>query len=486
MILDLGAERPLYRAVYVAVRAAILTGDLAGGSRIPGSRTLARDLGVSRIVVTTAYEQLVAEGYVVATGGSGTRVALDARASLAGTGRRARSDGSGAVSAYAQRARRLMPHATALRARPGRGPIDFAYASFVPDAQALRDWRRAIGRAAAEPRFEYPDPSGDAELRARLCAHLRRYRGVVAEPDDLLIVAGSQQALDVTARVLCESGVRIGIEDPHYQGARQAFLAAGAQLVPCAVDEDGLDIARHEARLRGVRALYVTPSHQFPTGAVMKIERRMRLLAWAGDRNVWLIEDDYDSEFRIGAGAVPALQGLDERGCTIYVGTFARTLSPSVRLGYVVVPPALRDAYRAIKWMTDRGTSSLEQRALADFLRTGAYERSQRRMARALGERTDRLVRTLEAHVPPAAVRWRGGVAGAHIFLDLLGTPRAATAAMLERAERAGVRAYDGAPYFMHPPTHATVLCGYATLSPSEIERGVIRLAGILTQGPSG
>jgi len=480
MILDLGTVRPLHRAVYAALRAAILAGDLPGGSRLPGSRSLARDLAVSRIVVTTAYDQLVAEGYLVASGGAGTRVALDARANLAGGPLPARSAGSGAISAYARRAQRLMPHARAVRVKSRRGLVDFAYASFVPDAQALRDWRRAIGRAAAEPRFEYPDPSGDAELRDLLCRHLRRYRGVVADAEDVLIVAGSQQALDVTARALCEAEVQIGIEDPHYQGARQAFLAAGARLVPCGVDEDGFDIARHAARLQNVRALYVTPSHQFPTGAVMKIERRMRLLAWAAERDAWLIEDDYDSEFRIGAGAVPALQGLDARGCTIYVGTFARTLSPSVRLGYVVVPAALREAYRAIKWMTDRGTSSLEQRALADFLRSGAYERSQRRMARALGERTDRLVRTLDAHLPAAAVRRRGAGAGAHIFLDVLGTPRAETGALLERAERAGVRVYDGAPYFMQAPTHATLLCGYATLSPSDIERGTIRLAEIL------
>ncbi|HEY0157803.1 MAG TPA: PLP-dependent aminotransferase family protein, partial [Thermoanaerobaculia bacterium] len=285
MLLPLGDSGPLYRRVYEALRQQILAGELAAGASLPGTRTLARDLGLSRIVVLAAFEQLAAEGYIESTVGSGSRVALwnDALSARRGAGARARHtrlEAVGAVSEYARRVRQMGALWSDAAPAP-RAPIDFTYTTTLPDARTVTLWRQAIARAAAEPEVGYPDPAGLPSLRRVLASHLREQRGVSAEPDDIIIVGGAQQALDLTARILCDRGTRIGIEDPHYQGTRQAFVAAGARMIPCAVDAEGLDIERHAKRLGEARAVCVTPSHQFPTGAIMSVARRLALVRWA-------------------------------------------------------------------------------------------------------------------------------------------------------------------------------------------------------------
>ena len=474
MLLRLGPERPLYRAVYAALREAILSGRLQAGSRVPGTRALAKQLGVSRIVVLTAFERLVEEGYISSARGSGSRVAV--RRPVAAPTSAAATPLRGEISAYARRVVALRAPESAAQIRLAHLPaIDFRYASFIPDAAALRSWQRAIATAARGSQFDYPDPAGLARLRQTLCGYLRRHRGVVAEPGDILILNGSQQALDLTARVLSERGAVIGIEDPHYQGSRLAFLGAGARLIPCAVDADGLDIERCAKRLVNARALYVTPSHQYPTGAIMSIERRLGLLAWAAAHRAWLIEDDYDSEFGLESGAIPALQGLDRRQCVIYIGTVVRTLSPGLRLGYVVVPEMLRDAFRGLKWLADRGSSPLEQRALGAFIESGAYARAQRRMSRALAQRRERLLISLQRCLNDTGVTWTGS--GAHAFLRIADVQADKTDAFLDFAVRRGVRLYNAASYYLRRPHSATLVCGFATLSPQEIEEGVERFA---------
>jgi GntR family transcriptional regulator/MocR family aminotransferase len=477
MLIRLGPERPLYQAVYLAVRRAILSGQLAANARLPGTRALARQLGVSRIVVLGAFDRLASEGYIVASSGSGSRVAA---VSLGAASSHAEVQPiRGRVSAYARRVRRIAPHAAPVQTvRADIQAVDFRYATFIPDAAAIREWRHAIARAAASTRFEYPNPAGVPALRRTLCEYLRRHRGLDAEPDDVIIVSGSQQALDLIARTLLEPRAAVGMEDPHYQGSRQAFLAAGARVVPCTVDGDGLDIERFQRALHNVHAVYVTPSHQFPTGAVMSIERRLKLLEWAAERRVWLIEDDYDTEFQYGSNAVPALQGLDRHRCVLYIGTVVRTLSPGLRLGYMVVPPALREAVHGAKWLADRGTSPLEQSALADFIESGAYDRTQRRMARVVAQKRNAFFHALERYVGAERAAWSGS--GAHAFLRLHGIPASHVDALIDRAVQNGVRVYSGTPYFMRSPRTATLICGFATLNPEEIELGVRRLAAVL------
>lgn len=485
MLLDLGRSGPLYRRVYDALRRQILSGELVAGASLPGTRTLAKDLGVSRIVVLAAFEQLAAEGYIESTVGSGSRVAVQVGAvRVQWSGRRPRlSDGpasegprrSTEISAYAKRSLGLAPHEPPGKTRPARNAIDFRYATTIPEPRTVTLWRKAIARAAAEPQLDYPDVAGLPSLRRVLAEHLREQRGVVADPDDILIVSGAQQAIDLTARVLCDRGTRIGIEDPHYQGTRQAFIAAGARVIPCSVDDEGLDIERHAKRLGDARAVCVTPSHQFPTGAIMSVARRLALLQWAESRRAWIVEDDYDCEFRYGVGAIPALQGLDAHGCVIYVGTFARMLFPALRLGYIVAPPALRDAFRAVKWLADRGSPPLEQQAVAALLESGAYESLRRRSVRALTEKRDRMVAAIEQHFDDAIAT--GAASGTHIFLRFPHLPADKTDALLDAARERGVHAYSGRPYYALAPRHATLLLGYTTVTPSEIDRGVERLA---------
>ena len=478
MLLPLGDSGPLYRRVYEALREQILGGELAAGTALPGTRTLARDLGVSRIVVLAAFEQLAAEGYIEATVGSGTRVVFSSDGVSSGARLRARHsrENEGPVSEYVRRVRKLGPlWSDGLTAR--RPAIDFRYSTTLPDARTVALWRQAIARAAAEPEIDYPDPAGLPSLRRVLASHLREQRGVVAEPDDIIIVSGAQQAIDLTARVLCDRGTRIGLEDPHYQGTRQAFLAAGAKVIPCAVDAEGLDIERHARRLGDARAVCVTPSHQFPTGAIMSVARRLALVRWAEARRAWIVEDDYDCEFRYGVGAIPALQGLDAGGRVIYIGTFARMLFPALRLGYIVAPPALRDAFRAVKWLADRGSAALEQQAVASLLESGAYESLRRRSVRALTGKRDRMVTALAQHFSPEDVVATGASSGTHVFLRLPRVPAAETESLLEAARAEGVQVYSALPYYQLTPRTAALILGYTTVSADEIDRGVERLA---------
>jgi GntR family transcriptional regulator/MocR family aminotransferase len=479
MLLPLATSGPLYRRIYDALRQKILSGELASGTSLPGTRMLARDLGVSRIVVLAAFEQLAAEGYIESHVGSGSRVAIQMHPQWSG-GLSARRNATGKMSTYATRATKLSPQQPpGQEPRRTKGEIDFRYATTVPDARTVDLWRKEIARAATEPLVDYPDPAGLPALRRALAQHLREQRGVVADAEDVVIVSGAQQAIDLTARVLCDRGTRIGLEDPHYQGTRQAFVAAGARVIPCAVDEEGLDIERHAKRLGGARAVCVTPSHQFPTGAIMPIARRLALLQWAEARRAWIIEDDYDCEFRYGVGAIPALQGLDGGGRVIYIGTFARMLFPALRLGYIVAPPALRDAFRAVKWLADRGSAALEQRALASLIESGAYESLRRRSVRALTEKRDRMVAAIEKYFDPDEAIASGASSGTHIFLRF---PRlAASVPLIDAARSAGVHVYSGRPYYQRAPRNATLILGYTTVATADIERGVQRLAAAIS-----
>jgi len=475
MLLELAASGPLYRRIYDALRAKILRGELAAGAALPGTRTLARDLGVSRIVVLSAYEQLAAEGYIASEIGSGSRVAAQLPAVQTPSRRRSASQSDVAISAYARRARQLSPQEPPGQQLENDDAIDFRYATTIPDARTVAMWRQAVARAARETQLDYPDPAGLPLLRRVLAEHLREQRGVVAEADDIVIVSGAQQAIDLTARVLCDRGTRIGIEDPHYQGTRQAFAAAGARVIACAVDAEGLDIERHAKRLRDARAVCVTPSHQFPTGAIMSVARRLALLRWAEKHGASIVEDDYDCEFRYGVGAIPALQGLDTHGRVIYIGTFARMLFPALRLGYIVAPPALRDAFRPVKWLADRGSPPLEQQAVASLLESGAYESTRRRNVRALTAKRDAMVAAIAKHFATDDAIATGASSGTHIFLRF---PKLQSAdALIDAARANGVHVYSARPYFQHAPKHATLILGYTTVAIEEIDAGVDQLA---------
>jgi GntR family transcriptional regulator/MocR family aminotransferase len=492
MFVKIDGDGALYQQLYQALRRAILAGNLAPGGRLPSTRTLARDLGVSRNTVLLAYEQLLAEGYAVGQTGSGTYVAASSPDAMLATTRMPSQTPQPPVplpcrlSAYGQR---VTEQAAGLFPVTNPAPQRYDFRYGVPAVAEFPQeiWRRLLARRArlASLRsLHYGPPEGYQPLREAIADYLRRARAVSCEADQVVVVNGSQQALDLAARLLLDPGDQVVIEEPHYQGARQAFLAAGAHLLTVPVDSEGL-VARAlpEATAR-VRLAYVTPSHQFPSGAIMSLSRRLALLAWAEGSGAYIVEDDYDSEFRYSGQPVEAMQGLDRSGRVIYVGTFSKVLFPALRLGYLVLPRPLVASFTMAKWLTDRHTTTLEQEVLTDFIRDGHFERHLRRArARNAARRTallDALHRFLGERVEIA-----GANTGMHVLVWLHTVTPAQVAGLIEAAEGVGVGLYSVAPYYLKPPPRAGFLLGYTAMSEEEIRAGIQRLAALLPTATS-
>jgi len=474
---------PIYQQLYRRMREAILKGELARGTRLPATRALAVEAGVSRNTVLLAYDQLRAEGYVEGHVGDGTFVARELPDDVPRPAPRPADPAGTAdapalgISAYARRA--TIVEAPTMVPAPRSIRFDFRYG--LPGiAEFPRDtWRRLLSRHAR--RFSaditgYAEPAGLPALRQAIVDYLRRARAVDCDVDRVVIVNGSQQALDLVARTLVDPGDAVVIEEPHYLGAREVFRAAGARLVPCPVDAEGLDIERAPKAAAEARLAYVTPSHQFPTGAVMPLARRLALLAWARNARAYVVEDDYDSEYRYGGRPVEAVQALDTAGQVIYVGTMSKTLFPSLRIGFLVVPPALVQPFRAIKNLSDRHTSTLQQLVLADFIAEGHFERHIRRVRTQNARRREALLKALD-EVFGDRVSVQGSNAGLHLILWFRDRPAADAPAIVAAAAAAGVGVYPLGPYYLGTPQNAGLLLGYASLSEHEIEAG-IRLLG--------
>lgn len=499
-MLQLDGTGRLYQQVYRALRGEILSGRLASGERVPSTREIANLLNVSRNTAVTAYEQLLAEGYITARlGAAGTVVApvlppdgyvlrpaptslasRQARPKLAAAGERflrsaqACSESLGLLSRLTWE---LTPPHIRYDFRPGR-------ASFADLPYPL--WCRLLGaraRSASLSDLEYGPPAGRRELREAISTRLRRLRGLDADPDRIVIVNGTQQALDLICRVLLNPGDRVLMEEPHYTGARCAFMAAGAELVFSPVDEHGIRIPRPVAGRRACRLAYVTPSHQFPTGAVLSIERRLELLAWASHLGAFIIEDDYDGEYRYDGQPLQALGGLDREGCSIYVGTFSKILFPALRLGYLVLPQSLVEPFIATKAIGDTGTAALEQLALADFIDAGHFDRHLRRTTASNAARRKALVAALQEQFGNR-VEVCGAKAGLHVFAWLKGPLKGRTGGPIRdasgRAEKAGIGLYTADPFYARPPDRTAILLGYAPLRERDIREGIRRLASAL------
>jgi GntR family transcriptional regulator/MocR family aminotransferase len=312
-------------------------------------------------------------------------------------------------------------------------------------------------------------------LRQQIATRLRTARGISRPVDHIVLTSGIQQALDICARLLLGSGDRVIVEDPGYEVPTAAFLAAGATVRHVRVDGDGLDPARLPGRGRSVRLVYVTPSHQFPTGAVMPAARRYALLEWARRSRAYVFEDDYDGEFRYATQPIPALAGLDPDQ-VIYCGTFAKSLFPSCRIGYLVLPPALVEPTVRCKWLTDRGNSRIIECALGQLLATGEYDRHIRRMQRRYRERRDALVQSLRTHLG-AEVEIEGSGAGLHLVAVLPALPPDRVEDVVIACRDRSVGVYPLARLAKRPPGRAALLLGYGLVDVVDIERGVRRLA---------
>ena len=471
------------RRIYDQIRSRIETGALGPGERLPSTRALAADLGVARSTVVVIYEQLAAEGYIETAAGARARVSPG----IAIRQRRGRTSPAGpaqqapALSAYGRRIERL-----ALPQRPlaDRHHINFLYGALAdqdfPKLAWLRLHKQALSRG--QRGLYYGATEGEAELREAVRGYLLRARGLSCSPEQILVVQGSQQAIELCARVLVDPGERVVLEEPCYLMARRTFESIGASIIATPVDDQGLvTSALPSARCA---LAYVTPSHQFPLGAVMSIGRRQALLAWAQRHAPWIVEDDYDSEFRYGLRPVDPLQSLDARGSVIYIGTFSKALSPQLRLGYLVLPPALVTPFRHAKQLADRHAPVIDQVVVAELIRSGAYERHLRRLRRANERRRAALVGAIEESFGSDA-RVEGTDSGLHIVVWLDAMPMQAEREISARARDAGVGVWGITPLYAEGATLRAARCagfvlGYAGLSPAEIAIGIRRLREVV------
>lgn len=488
MFLRLDKEGSLYGQVYRALRAEILGGRMAPGARVPPTRWLAAELGISRNIAILAYEQLLAEGYLTARRGAGTFVAPELPENLTtAAGATASRPPSGQqhvrLSAYA----RLVSEQSAeagLSWAPRRSPLpyDFRYgrpsfADFPHDTWCRLLARRA--RRASIRDLDYGPPEGSPVLREVIAEYLHRARAVTCAPEHVLIVSGSQQAFDLAARVLIEPGDHVLLEEPHYRAARVVMRAAGARIATVPVDEHGLRVSELASKKGQYRLAFVTPSHQFPTGAIMPLGRRLELLAWANRAGAFVFEDDYDSEYRYSGRPIEPVHALDGGGRVLYAATFSKVMFPALRLGYLVAPEQLVQPFRLAKALFDTGNPTLPQLALVDFIREGYFERHLRRLRVRNAARRAALLEAVDRYLGDRAQVF-GANAGIHVLLWLPGIPFSRTAELRRHAEKAGVGVYSVGPFYMSPPKHAGLLLGYASLTEREIREGIRRLASVV------
>jgi GntR family transcriptional regulator/MocR family aminotransferase len=397
---------PLYRQIYDGYRSAILEGRLRPGQRVPSTRALARELGISRLPVLTAFEQLLHEGYLEGRAGSGTYVA----ASILDKANLDKADGSGTATRTTRRPQqgtrppvrnprqaRSGPDADAPVNAPDRqaGLGAFRVSQPALDHFPSKTWARLVSRHARQMPIElmaYGDPAGHLPLRHAIADYLRTARAVACDASQVLVVSGSQMALQLCARVLLKPGDAFCIEDPGYPEARIALAASGARPRAVPVDDGGLSVRSMAVGRRAARAVYVTPSHQYPLGVCMDAARRLELLEWARRHRSWIIEDDYDSDYRFASRPLGALQGMDTAARVVYTGTFSKVMFPALRIGYVVAPPSLVDRFIAQRQSLDLFPATLYQLALTDFLCEGHFARHVRRMRAIYLARRDALV----------------------------------------------------------------------------------------------
>lgn len=459
---------PRQRLLYLRLREAILSGRLPGDMRLPASRSLAATLGIARNTVLFAYEQLVAEGCLVADR-QGTRVARLPAARAASPRPSAVPEAPPGLSVRA---------AAALQHEPARDAEALPFSPGVPDFGAFpfRSWRACIERAwrdAGWRQLGYAAHGGDPSLRTALAAHLTGVRGLAVDAGQILITGGTQAALDLCARLLADHGDTVWVENPGYLAARVAFGLAGLQVRDVAVDVQGLAPSAEDWRCAPPRLIMATPSHQYPTGRVMSLPRRLALLERARESGAWIVEDDYDSEFRRAGAAPPALFGLQPDAPVVYVGTFSKTLYPGLRLGYLVLPRAIAGPFIHAAALATRAGQGIEQRALADFIERGHYTTHMRRM-RARYSTRQALLRSALEEAFGERVALSGGEAGLHLVMWL--PAEIDDRAVAERAARLGLGARALSAY-ARPPTRCNgLVLGYGNLDENAVAGAVARL----------
>ncbi|QEE43946.1 PLP-dependent aminotransferase family protein [Rhizobium sp. WL3] len=453
----LPATGPRRLALYRSLRGLIEGGQMRPGDKLPTTRDIAKRFGISRGAAVAAYEMLVADGFAEARVGAGTYVAE--------------------AVPLVQPAPASSPVSQPVMEQDARAPLPGALGCSTADETSLRIFRMLMNRHLAKPsarHFHYNDPAGSLALRVEVAAYLKAARGVVCEPDQVIMTAGTQQGLDLAVRALLKPGDPVWLEDPCYAAARELFEGTGLSVTPVPVDDEGIDVAAGIAARPDAKAVYVTPSHQYPLGVTLSMARRLALIDWARQAGAYILEDDYDSEFRFAGPPLSALQGMDGEGRVIYLGTFSKTLLPGFRIGYLVVPRALRERLLTIRRLTDRFPSTLAEDALTEFLRDGHFSAHIKRARKRVKAARDALVDALREG--PFAVA--APEQGLHLVAEL--APGANDVSLARRAREAGFGAKALSPLYLAEPLRRGLVIGFSGFPPEVMASAARRFLSVL------
>ncbi len=477
--IDRRASSPMHRQIFEWFQTAIAEGRMRPGARVPSSRGLAAELGVSRIPVVNAYEQLHAEGYFETFVGLGTRVASSIPSESLNVPKLGKRRTSAAHAANS--VPRKLSHRASLWNKSAAQPWLDVLGAFRVSLPALDHfpvdiWSKLIARrsrAVSRTMLAYGDPKGYGPLREAIAEYVRTVRGVRCEASQILVTTGSQQGLQIASQVLLEPKDRVCMEEPGYPGARQAFAMADAQTIPIKTDAEGLVVSELARKGKRVKVVYVTPSHQYPMGMTMSAARRMQLLNWAAGNGTWIIEDDYDSEYRFDTRPIAALQGLDLDARVLYMGTFSKVMAPALRLGYLVLPKDLIAVCTAAKDCMDIFSPTSTQAVMADFIREGHFARHIRRMRMLYMERRKALVNALQSSLRDS-VEVAGAEAGMHLAILL----RAGIndLAVSYEAARRGLSAMPLSSCRITSGERGGLVLGYGGVDIQDIQEGVRKL----------
>jgi len=479
---DRSAATPLHKQIYDGFRAAILRGDLRAGERIPSTRELTSELGVSRFPVLNAYAQLLAEGYLESRVGAGTYVSgslPEQSMSVAQpVGHLVRNPSGPRSVARRSRLYPSFPYSAAVRGWGAFGVHQPALEEFPFHA-----WSTLVARHSRNPHvraIHHIDPRGSERFRETIGAYLRTARGVQCALDQIIVVSGSQQALDITARVLLDPGDEVWVEDPGYSLERNLLIAAGCDLIPVPVDREGMVVSEGVRRGGKARAAFVTPSHQYPLGSTMSASRRIQLLNWAQNAGAWIVEDDYDSEFRYESLPVASLHGLDINERVIYIGTFSKVLFPSLRLGYLVVPRDLADRFVAVRYSMDIFPAYLHQEVLADFINEGHFGRHIRKMRQIYKERRTALIESIDRRFG-AGFEVHGAEAGMHLAMTL---PEGfSDCEIAARAAKERLWLWPLTPSYVKEQARPGFILGFGSTAAEHMDRAVETMHAAITAG---
>jgi GntR family transcriptional regulator/MocR family aminotransferase len=479
IVIDRKSPAPLHKQIYDAYRGAILRGDLRPGQQIPSSRVLTNELEVSRFPVLNAYAQLLAEGYFESRMGAGTFVSASLPEQLMSV----ESPIAPPVhipSGPRPVAERSFRYPKFERSYVLRGWGAFGVHQPAFDQFPFQIWSRLVTHHSQTPiarAIHHIDPRGSEGFREEICAYLRTARGVKCETDQIMVVSGSQQALDITARVLFDPGSKVWVEEPGYNLERIVLAAAGCHLCPVPIDGEGIDVSAGIKKYRKARAAFVTPSHQYPLGSTMSASRRLQLLNWAQTSGAWVIEDDYDSEYRYESQPIASLQGLDANARVIYIGTFSKVLFPSLRIGYIVIPPDLVERFIAVRFAMDIFPPYLYQEVLADFMRLGHFGRHIRRMRQLYRERRTALVKSLRDEFGDT-IEIHGAEAGMHFVMTLPNIASDRQIASIAAKEKMWLLPLS--PCYSGKDPRQGFIMGFGSMPANQMARSVRKLRTIL------